>query len=171
MTIRLNYKDVAQKNIDDFGRLGAFLGASGCYYAYDNGTLERNDVEGVGCAIGICFPFVCGVIELPEGEDGYSDNESPIKVLIEDVKSVVTDNQKRLEFIQALHDYRTGSTWRSFLSRCTEEPNGRGSLTDLDESRRIEIPNSVLDLVKDIIEPRDVTPALYKEVMARLVAE
>jgi hypothetical protein len=157
MALRLNYKDVAQKNIDDFGRLGAFLGASGCYYAYDNGTLERNNVEGVGCAIGICFPFVCGVIELPEGEDGYSDNESAIKVLIEDVKSVVTDNQKRLEFIQALHDYRTGSTWPSFLSRCTEEP--------------IEIPDSVLDLVKEIIEPQDVTPALYKEVMARLVAE
>lgn len=144
--LHLNYREVAQANIDQFDRLGAFRGETDCLYHYFG---EDDEVTNIGCAIGI----------MDAKNELLHDNDISIGALFATRRDLVTvDNLSRLLFIQALHDFRTGR-WpdNSFTARCASTP--------------ISIPDCVLDLVREIRKPGDLTPELYKKIMARLAAE
>jgi len=148
--LNLPYKQVAQRNIDEFDRLGAFNGATGCVYHYykdeDGGDILLSHgvvLTNFGCAIGICDTdrlLAC-------------ENYEPIRGLVGEI--VETDNVQRLSFIQMLHDYKTGAerTFTAFL-------NGDAPC-----------PGCVRDLCEGIKNPDDLTPEIYKEIMRRLVEE
>jgi hypothetical protein len=94
MPLTLNFRDVAQRNIDEFDRLGGFHGQTMCRYRYDGpGNL--------GCAIGICFP--------PNFSLSSGDMGRKIRAINGEGR-IVTDSTDALQLMQSLHDYRAQDT-------------------------------------------------------------
>jgi hypothetical protein len=110
MTIQLNYREVAQANIDQFDRLGAFRGEHECRYHYPDGS---------ACAIGVCLP--------KEAVTACMNEEGVHRLICKDI--IETDNLTRLKFIQAVHDYRiranfSGSPVASLTTWCMSSAPG-----------------------------------------------
>jgi hypothetical protein len=133
MPLTLNFRDVAQRNIDEFDRLGGFHGQTVCRYRYDGpGNL--------GCAIGICFP---PDFHLSSGYNGASIRD------INDEGSIVTDSTDALQLMQSLHDYRAQDTAIPFPHFYCGRDFG---------------------VVPFLRRASDLTPELYKEIMAKIAA-
>lgn len=172
--LQLNYREVAQTNIDKFEELGAFHGYKTCNYHYFD-TLDGEDWGDdpkFHCAIGVCDTKDRVLAE---------DNECSVRRLASD-GLLEADNLERLSFIQALHDYHAGAdVWEDspygFIGRCTMQvlwPDGWDkppSYKPIDPEHRIPIPECVADLVAPIKLAKDITPELYKEIMRRIAAE
>lgn len=141
--LHLNYREVAQANIDEFDRLGAFHGFNNCLYHYGDTHF--------GCAIGII-----------DRKNELSPADSCIRILLNE-GTISTDNRDRLTFIQILHDYKAQSPEMTFIVASATYDSSPPS-TNI-------IPPSVYDLVNKITKPADLTRDLYKEIMRRLATE
>lgn len=150
MTLHLNYRDVARANIEHFDRLGAFHGYGDCLYHYFDFDFDKDGDPCVPtnfcCAIGICDVSK----ELEEW------NEDPVDTLVTNDK-LTTDNVAKLLLIQMLHDYKTtgDKTFDEWANmRCIHKG-----------TRYIHI-----DYI-NLQSPDDLTPELYKEIMAKIASE
>jgi hypothetical protein len=143
MPLTLNFRDVAQRNIDEFDRLGGFHGQTGCRYRYG--------LSDLGCAIGICIPQSFHIRE--------EDMVRKIKAMLTGY-GIETDDPVTLAFIQGLHDYR---------AQKIENFSFEGFL---DASSVVFSSDffALYPLSRTIRTWEDLTPDVYKAIMATIVA-
>lgn len=148
MTLHLNYRDVARANIEQFDRLGGFHGYYDCLYHYFDHAPDTETEEiptDFACAIGICDVNN----ELEEW------NDDSVSMLIER-GHITTDNEEKLILIQRLHDYcASGGNHESFAHWVNHN-----AIT------KINIPDYM-----NLQSPNDLTPKVYKEIMAKIASE
>ena len=89
MTLLLKVAEVAQPNINQFDRLGAFAGERTCMYHYPGGM-------DYACSIGI--------MDTTNLLEPYNSGYDVVALIDKDI--ITTDDRRLLIFIQKVHDYK-----------------------------------------------------------------